>query len=85
MANTLKDPELQKYYDEFLATMNSPGWKLFLEDVAKADKDYSDIGPIGNVEMLYFRKGQLDILRWIAGHKDFVERAYDMLLEEEQS
>jgi hypothetical protein len=83
MAQTLRDAELQKYYDEVIATMTTPGWKLLMEDVAGMKDTYSSIFSVGPDASLDFRRGQLDILQWLTGHKQFVEAALETLLAEE--
>lgn len=85
MTQSLKDAELQRYYDDMLAMLASPGWAYFLEDAARMSQGYADVRQCPSLEMLHFRKGQLDILDWLANRKAAVEAAYETLLQEESA
>jgi hypothetical protein len=83
-ATSLKDKDLQRYYEELGETMRSPGWKFLLEDIALMKDNYSSIFSVTPEQSLDFRRGQLDIAMWLEGRQRFNELAYEMLLEEEE-
>ena len=80
---SLKDKDLQRYYEETHSTMSSEGWKYLLEDIAVMKDNYSSIFAVTPEANLDFRRGQLDIIMWLEGRRRFNELAYDQLLDEE--
>jgi hypothetical protein len=65
--------ELQKYYEEVLATLNTPGWKFLTEDF---DKLASKLADVRNVSDLAKAKGQVDILDYVRALPTIMEAAY---------
>jgi hypothetical protein len=78
------DKELEKYYVARMEMFSSQGWKDLLVDAAEMKTSYLDIHNVNTIEQLLFRKGQLDILDWIASIEELSRKAYDDLLEEDQ-
>ena len=72
----MQDKELQTYYEESFNTFASQGWVFFIEDMENLNKVLDDLGSVDNVETLYFRKGQLDILKLILSRKNDFENAW---------
>lgn len=70
------DFELQKYYENQFDIFSHPGWKDLLEDLEELYKAVSDISTVENIETLYYRKGQMDILNLIFDRKKSCENAW---------
>ena len=76
-------PELEKYYEERFSMMSTQGWAELVEDLTELKDNYADITKVNNVESLYFKQGQLDILNFILNLKSVSEFAYESLKNEE--
>jgi hypothetical protein len=81
----LKDRELQKHYEDLLSLYSSPAWERFADDMAKLLETARTIDGVETIEMLYFRRGQIDIISKILAQPDVTRAAYDMLLADEGS
>jgi hypothetical protein len=73
----MKDQELQQYYEEQFNMFASKGWTDFSEDMQTLYDAIYDITTVENLETLYFRKGQLDILNLIFERKKAFEAAWE--------
>jgi hypothetical protein len=80
----LKDKDLDKYYQERFITTGTPGWEALMEEVETLLKGYDSLQGANTVEELYFRKGQVDILRWILNTRPLAQASYDDLMQQEQ-
>lgn len=74
------NPELQKYYEETFSMTASEGWKYFVEDMEKLKETVDSVFSTLNVEDLFFKKGQLDILTLILTRKKICEESYNQLI-----
>ena len=75
----MDDKELQTYYEESFNTFTSLGWKFFTEDMENLNKVLDDLGSVDSIENLYYRKGQLDILKLVLSRKNDFENAWTEL------
>lgn len=73
--------EIQEYYEAAFTMFSSKGWKDLLEDLNKLRDTYNDISQVQDVNTLYLRKGQLDILDLILQRKQSCEAIYKDLEE----
>lgn len=73
------DKDLQEYYEEQFNMFASKGWTDFSEDMQQLYDAVYDITTVENLETLYFRKGQLDILNLILERKKTFEATWDEL------
>jgi hypothetical protein len=73
------DKALQEYYEARFDMMSTQGWKDFIEDVEKIVEAYDKVLDIRDVEELWKRKGQLDILNWVLNLKRESETAWEDL------
>lgn len=78
------DKELQKYYEETFSTIASQGWKYFVEDMENLKETIDSVSNTLNVEDLFFKKGQLDILTLILTRKKICEESYNQLAGENE-
>ena len=75
----MKDKELQQYYEESFSTFSSKGWRFFIEDLTTLLEALNEFDSVENVETLYFRKGQLDIIKLIKNRANDFENAWQEL------
>ena len=71
------DRDLQQYYEEQFSMFATKGWIDFTEDLQGIYDAVYDITTVENLETLYFRKGQLDILNLILERKKAYEAAWE--------
>ena len=72
----MQDKELQEYYEESFDTFASRGWKYFIEDMETLITALNEFDTVEDVETLWFRKGQLDILKLIKNRMSDFENAW---------
>ena len=73
------DRELQTYYEQRFSMMATQGWKDLCEDAEKMLNNYQSIDSCSSNEELHFRKGQVDILKWLLNLKAVSEKAWEDL------
>lgn len=73
------DRELQRYYEDRFDMMSQSGWKDLIEDLSKLLEQYQNIDNCGDTASLDFRKGQVDILRYLINLEELSEKAYEEL------
>lgn len=76
------DKDLQDYYESSFDMFSSKGWKYLTEDFQKIKDSVDTLSSVTNVEELYFRKGQLDILSLILKRKEMCVEVYEGLKDE---
>ena len=79
------DKELQRYYEERFSMMVTAGWADLMEDLKVMLDQYSNIDSVNTDDTLHFRKGQVDILKYILGLKELSERSYEELQDGPQN
>ena len=72
------DKELEKYYENQFDLFSKQGWKGFVNKAEELFDHYNDLESTSE-ELVKFRKGQLDILRWITSWENSVEETYENL------
>jgi hypothetical protein len=73
------DKDLQQYYEEQFSMFCTKGWLDFTEDMQALYDAVYDITTVENLETLYFRKGQLDILNLVLERKKTFESTWEDL------
>ena len=73
------DKELQTWYENQFDMMAKPGWTDFIEKVSEIQESTSDITTVADAQQLYYRQGQLDIIRWLLGWKETCSKVYEEL------
>lgn len=76
------DKALQQYYEDRFNMMSTQGWLDFMEDVDKMIQAYDNVAALNTIEELHFKKGQLDILRWMRTLKQTSEEVFEELSNE---
>lgn len=75
------DKALQQYYEERFSTMSTKGWMDLMEDVDRMIETYDNVAALTTIEELHFKKGQLDILRWLRTLKQTSEEVFQELTD----
>lgn len=73
------DKDLQDYYEASFDLFASEGWRYLIEDFQKIKDSVDTLSGVTNVEELYFRKGQLEILALILKRKEMCTEVYEEL------
>lgn len=73
------DKVLQKYYEDRFSMMTTEGWKDLVADAQVMLDTYNTLESVSTEKDLWFKKGQLDILRWLVELKGVSERAWEEL------
>lgn len=71
--------ELQDYYENRFSLCATQGWKDLCEDAEKMLQNYQSIDSCNSNDELHFRKGQVDILKWLLTLKVMSEKAWEEL------
>jgi len=74
-------PELQRYYEDRIAMMNTPAWKELMEDVQSMVNATNKLNGV-TVNNLQFKQGELSMMNWILNIKDISEETYEGLVNE---
>lgn len=80
---TLKNIELQAYYDAQFEMMATPAWKQLMEDVRAIRDARQDPRLIPDAAALHRIQGELIQIDWLLGREDALRLAHDHLLAEE--
>lgn len=76
-------PELQKWYEDQFSLFNCEGYTALIKQINDLRANYESLRNLQNEEDLRFRKGQLDILDWLASWQNSVEQNYKDLQSED--
>ena len=75
------DPELEKYYNNYLEFFMTEGWKQFKEDTENIVKSINLLN-LEDAKQLHLAQGQIEILNWILDWETSVKNAYETLQSE---
>jgi len=76
------DRELQKYYEDRFGMMATQGWSDLMDDIEEMIKSTDSIEGVDDEKKLQFRKGELNMLKWMKSIKSISEQAYEELNNE---
>lgn len=85
MSDMLKDKELQEYYDALFQMYGTPGWRALMEDTEHMLRRHDTPRDLTSADQLWFRRGELAQMDWLATHQQRTEAAYALALEEQGS
>lgn len=71
------DQSLQRYFEDQFGMFSTPGWNEFYQHFENILKQTDSLTGVDSAEKLYFRQGQLDVLRLVVNWPRFVEQAYE--------
>lgn len=81
---SLKDVRRQQYYDSLFDMHGSLGWMELMIDLEAMEIEHNKVDTCSNAEELHYRRGQLDIIRWLKTHKERTEAFYSNEIEEQE-
>ena len=76
------EQSLQKYYEEQFSMMATKGWSDLIEDFLKLEDNLNNLSTVADAQQLFFRQGQLDILKLVLQRKEMCEKVYQELEDE---
>lgn len=76
------EQSLQKYYEEQFSMMATKGWSDLIEDFLKLEDNLNNLSTVADAQQLFFRQGQLDILKLVLQRKEMCEKVYQELQDE---
>jgi hypothetical protein len=79
------DRELQNYYEEVIATTNTPGWALIVEDAIKDRENLNSVLHVKDAQHLFTLQGRIRELDAFIGFKEAVRTAHTKLLADEEA
>lgn len=76
------DRILQKYYEDREVMTSSQGWKDLMEDTQKILEATDSLEGVTSIEQLYFKRGELSIIKWLLSLKETSDQAFKELKNE---
>lgn len=73
------DIALRKYYENRIAMMGDVAWKQLVEDVQEMLTVANRLDGIKDEATLHFRRGELNMMRWVLSLEEVSRGAYDEL------
>jgi len=77
--------ELQKYYENRLSMCGDPAWKDLMDDVREMLKTTDTLDSIDSEKALWFRKGEVSMMKWMLSISDVSEDAYNQLKDDDEA
>lgn len=77
--------ELQKYYEDRFSMMATQGWKDLMEDIDIMLAATDNLSGVEDEKQLYFKKGEVSIMKWLKNLRDASTEVYEQLLEDENA
>jgi hypothetical protein len=74
MASLTKEEE--EYYNNYFDMFNSKGWQQLVEELNVNLVNVNSVQSTKDVDDMYFRKGQLNVLNSIVNLDDSIDAAY---------
>lgn len=75
------DKQTEEYYQNYFSLFRSKGWSQLLKDLSENAGVINNITQIGDSDVLFFRKGQLDILGNIIQLETVVQTNFEQVEE----
>lgn len=76
------EPELEKYYNNYFDLFRTNGWKQITEELKQNAIAINSVEAIKDVDDMYFRKGQLNVLAHLVNFEDVINNAFDEITQE---
>jgi hypothetical protein len=70
------EPELEKYFNVYFDLFNTEGWKQLTEEFRNNGNVINSVESTKDVNDMYFRKGQLNVIAHLVNLEGSVEQAY---------
>ena len=78
-------PELAKYYENRLSMCGEPAWKDLMEDIEEMMKATNSLDSVDSEKVLWFRKGEISMMKWFLSIQSVSEDAYNQLKDEDET
>ena len=78
-------PELQKYYENRLSMCGEPAWKELMEDIEEMMKATNSLDSVDSEKTLWFRKGEISMMKWFLSIQSVSEDAYNHRKDENET
>jgi len=75
-------PELETYYNTYFDLFRTDGWKQLIEDLKQNATAINSVEATKDVDDLYLRKGQLNVLAHIINLETVIENAFEEINEQ---
>ena len=70
------EPELEKYFNTYFELFSQEGWKQLTEEFGSNGNVINSVEATKDVDDMYFRKGQLNVIAHLINFESSVEQAY---------
>ena len=70
------EPELEKYFNVYFDLFNTEGWKQLTEEFESNGNVINSVEATKDVDDMFFRKGQLNVIAHLVNFESSVEQAY---------
>ena len=70
------EPELEKYFNVYFDLFNTEGWEQLTEEFRNNGNVINSVESTKDVNDMYFRKGQLNVIAHLVNLEGSVEQAY---------
>ena len=77
-------PELETYYNTYFDLFRTDGWKQLIEDLKQNAIAINSVEATKDVNDLYLRKGQLNVLAHIINLESVIENAFEEINQESE-
>ena len=81
MASLTKEED--EYYNNYFDMFNSKGWQQLVEELKTNLVNVNSVQSTKDVDDMYFRKGQLNVLNSIVNLDDSIDAAYKDATEDD--
>jgi hypothetical protein len=71
------DQETQTYYDQYFSLFLTDGWKQLIQDFSNNALQINSLEAVKDVNDMYFRKGQLNVLAHLINMETIVSTNYE--------
>ena len=76
--------ELEAYYNSYFDLFRTDGWKQLIEDLKQNAIAINSVEATKDVNDLYLRKGQLNVLAHIINLESVIENAFEEINQESE-
>lgn len=71
------DQETETYYDQYFSLFLTDGWKQLIQDFSNNALQINSLEAVKDINDMYFRKGQLNILAHLINMETIVSTNYE--------
>lgn len=71
------DKETEYYYNNYFDLFRSQGWKQLISEFSENSESINSVENTKDLQDLFFRKGQLDIISSILTLETYIQRGFE--------